>query len=312
MKLQAPQTYIHWAQPGLIDSERITRLGILGYLPWEVRQQIWREVLCSAYWSADGVLSYLGPGCPFGLQNYDGSPYIANSFYLKSISNLYETSSDVDAEFKSMFLSTNQFQFACARNLAYFLDCLSSTQRCQIFHFNICLFTCPVHIHGSCIREWISVFERIPSELRSVRFRIGKMAQKDRGYSLWLFDDLNKRVRRNAPKAMVSIISRRRSQHRTRETAAFEALVDDVETCSEESIAWLMQEEPPESLHGPTTNLQRSTDITTQQSVKEDLHGWLDGGLDVDLHDELSEKVSRIEYWGGLSRYGSRHFTQAC
>lgn len=165
-------------------------LGTLGYLPWEIRQQIFAFLIAGSYTYRD---SYKGPqhdyrvsrtvfpsiiDPPQGFWKYDGyttakenrsdfphsmnerfpEPFDLYSYYLKVHQNYHKhrlavrlASLDLKIEFEHAFLANQTFFFDCAVALARFLNRLSDQQQAQLRSLHLDLYSC-----GSdcCIRRW--------------------------------------------------------------------------------------------------------------------------------------------------------------
>lgn len=182
---------------GFLTHEGSTRLGTLGYLPWEIRQQIFAFLVASSYTYRDSYkwpehdyrVSRTGPSFiidpPQGFWKYDGyttakenrsdfphsmnerfpEPFDLYSYYLKVHQNYHKhrlavrlASPDLKNEFEHAFLANQTFFFDCAVALARFLNRLSDQRQAQLRSLHLDLYGC-----GSdcCIRRWTKVRKEI-------------------------------------------------------------------------------------------------------------------------------------------------------
>lgn len=184
------------------DQEMGTRLGTLRFLPYEVREQIFKIVLDDYFdefsqrrkrydftWlgrrrSKYGALSKLklrlnieGVHCCcahdkkpevrdiFDLASYDSNPQGLGRAPL----NLLFASPSIRPEFARIFLSSCTFEFNCSVTLERFLDWLSPTQQKQLSRLRLLTLQ-----YGDWYPKphdrWMTVCQRLPSRLKSVIF----------------------------------------------------------------------------------------------------------------------------------------------
>lgn len=133
-----------------LDAKLGTRLGTLVYLPFEIRQQIFKHVFDNYYPGEDGryaqvpeTFDYLGRTkenlCDQLLEDHPtGGIFELDSYRLISeiafVVSLRLASPTLKDEFEHFFLHNNVFKFLCPRRLSEFLSQLSSLHRAQRRH----------------------------------------------------------------------------------------------------------------------------------------------------------------------------------
>ncbi|CAF9907881.1 MAG: hypothetical protein ALECFALPRED_004029 [Alectoria fallacina] len=171
------------------DEEANTRLGTLGYLPYEIRQQILKFVLADYYdkynrrgrqlriastYSFSGNLTMCKQNeeCEttgvFDLSSYSRSGTKMDRAPL----SLRSVSPSIKLECGCILLTSITFVSTCPASLARFLDQLSPLQQGQLRSLRIHLFGCSI-----CSRDrvklcniWVAVCQRLPTGLTSVEF----------------------------------------------------------------------------------------------------------------------------------------------
>lgn len=173
-----------------LDARLGTRLGTLVYLPFEIRQQIFKHVFDNYYPGEDGryarvpeTFDYLGrtkqnlydqliedhpTGGIFELDSYK---IISETAFVVS---LRLASSTLKDEFEHFFLRNNVFTFLCPRRLSDFLSQLSSLHRAQLIRIAIGIWSkC-----GCCTPQesdygWKLICSLLPESLRLIIIKLG-------------------------------------------------------------------------------------------------------------------------------------------
>lgn len=226
MALTVLKTSAWYSNARQLDLQRRTRLGTLGYLPWEVRQQIWELLIERA--TSWPYVARLNAG---NLCGYFGSrPVVYNGstdhVYLNQKSSkvieiecynygtdslLYQfrkVSLTVEYDFDALLFSTRILHFNCPHLLSKFIAQLSPFQRRHFFHLSINLFTpcrcCePVFCCEPGFYEnirvsdlWLKTFAFLPPGLRNIFVDIGdKNNREPSEQSLFRWDDLKGKYR---------------------------------------------------------------------------------------------------------------------
>lgn len=185
------------------DKEAGTSLGTLRYLPYEIRQHIFKIVLeCyfdeyNRQYELENILRF-GKGYRFvgiltkGKLDFEGrfcrcgqneGPKFCSVFDLGSYKPIFQdtgnaplslrlASSSMKPEFERVFLACINFKFACPASLERFLDQLSSYQQRQLMALTIHPFrdcNCCPDPRKLC-EHWSVVCQRLPTQLRAVDF----------------------------------------------------------------------------------------------------------------------------------------------
>ena len=187
------------------DKEAGTRLGTLRYLPYEIREQIFKIALedyfDDIFWRRKRCgTNQLPNSCylpEFQLRSNfdlfvccckrDRMPEIRHIFDLASYYcfprsigraplNLRFTSPSIEPEFERIFLTCSTFEFECAVTVERFLDLLSPFQQSQLKCLRLVPFedrSC-YYVPRDCNYErrdhWMTVCQRLPLGLKSVEF----------------------------------------------------------------------------------------------------------------------------------------------
>lgn len=201
------RTGLRWCwfdKAGKDDREANTRLGTLRFLPYEIRQQIFKHVLEDYFdeynqqkWQ-DGNkdVQFLQPGT-WNLTkwqlNYEGmycccrrgeehkawdvvtwASYSHMPQYMKRAPlNLRFASESLKQEFVRIFLTSNIFEFTCPASLERFMDVLSPLQRRKLKCIKLRLFgywMCIRRDEVQLFRHWMAVCQRLPPGIISVHF----------------------------------------------------------------------------------------------------------------------------------------------
>lgn len=197
-----------------LDDERGERLGTLGYLPWEIRQEILKALLLLDY---DGFPcgETILAACPEDKLNY---PFLfANNRTHSGGMRLASPSTRV--EYEHCYLTEKTFIFEEPRHLEAFLDKMPIFQQSLLRSFIIELYP-PQQCHGD-VNDWVAVFARLPPNLVSIHFGVRSWAGcamnlggewfvcDDSWYEVQpaidLLDLLGKRARRFAARAKIGL-----------------------------------------------------------------------------------------------------------
>ncbi|KAL9638336.1 MAG: hypothetical protein Q9164_001612 [Protoblastenia rupestris] len=261
------------------DIARYAALGTLGYLPLELRQQIYGYMcdseLLPVYPAAtnERFLRYmdcrfchhdeLGTGA-FKLFSYTPVPI---DLCDEDTRALCGSSSAIAREYRLMFLSTHEFSFSCPLLLKDFLQQIEGYER-GLRRVSLFIYGCERCTHngaqslGEYFRTWKEVVTQLPPWLQSVSFEIGERPEspnpenspspKDkRKLECQNLDVLNKAVKRACPQASTSLtfdpswemngLYTRIRPRVLSPTArrAFEGILQDLEQPSEEFTTWM-------------------------------------------------------------------------
>ena len=216
MKLSYPHERGFWFRRGhALDVERGTTLGTLGFLPVEIRQQIW-------YYAIDHLeIEIKSPIRPLSQRTVDLSdgsfwspnakPY-PNAKWMKrsTLWNVRHASADIAFEFDYVLFLT--YTMICKRppQLKMFLD------RLQVLERRYLGMKMPVRLEVGLLTEtdwlvrykgenaWTRAFQWLPSGLTSIVFVLND-GDRDTTHELWLLRCLNQRITSKAPETVTSI-----------------------------------------------------------------------------------------------------------
>lgn len=240
------------------DREAGTRLGTLRFLPYEVREQIFKIALEDYFEEfgrrrqrynftctgrrlhSYGDLSKSELQLKIGVDScccmHDKRPEARDIFDLASYYcnpqgigraplNLLFASPSIRPEFASIFLTSGTFEFDCPVTLERFLDRLSPIQRKQLSCLRLVALEYP-DWHLKSRGHWMTVWQRLPSGLKSVEFvmpielkYIPGIWRGDRDWEILdeaeeigraaeILEELCKKVSRAAPRVMISLTGR--------------------------------------------------------------------------------------------------------
>ena len=181
-----------------MDDSRGTRLGTPGYLPPEIRYEIWVAVIENdkvswdtsiesieyRFWRAARIeISVIGT-LEFMASHRDFSRldiFHLNSYYhLRtgegSAMRIRYASAQAKIELENTFIFTNAFGFHCPKHLKHFLDQLSADQESLLRSITIWLLGCwecsqlvdEVDSVNCACQAWVPVMERLPATLKSI------------------------------------------------------------------------------------------------------------------------------------------------
>ena len=191
-----------YAKARKLDLQRGTRLGTLGYLPWEVRRHIWALLIERGIsWPYvarlnNGNLFHFFASRPVPYNSFANPNSNKNSKVIEieyqnhndnrtRVSYLFRfrnVSLTVKYEFDAMLFSTRILHFNCPYSLRRFIAQLSPFQRRHFFHLSINLFTrcrcCPPYYFGHedlyiSANKWLIPLISLPLGLRNVFVDIG-------------------------------------------------------------------------------------------------------------------------------------------
>lgn len=204
-----------------MDDERGERLGTLGYLPWEVRQEIWRALFCADTFYDDihefrreMILETNLDGniCP-PIFPLDRSRHYGMRF----------ASPSTKAEFEHYYLTKTVFSSWDPTVLEGFLNRLSAYQKSLVRSLVLIIF--PSMISNSRasddVNDWVDICARLPRNLVSIQFGVvdwtlrcvetgGQFFMLDNGsprlhQTITLLEILGKRARRCANRANIGL-----------------------------------------------------------------------------------------------------------
>lgn len=206
------------------DIARRTQLGTLGYLPIEVRLQIWAQFVTPegpmAPWG-DFVTTIESVGPRF----FDNKEYRTHDIWDDIYSSpgrhliplkigggscpfvrrncayrMNEVSHDLAAEVQQTFFFRHTIAFEDPMSFTAFLQMIPPDPE-QSFAFYLKIYEEKMDAAGGFPAAWYDALERIPKNTRSVTFELGRWTASVEG-QLQCLDVLNKRVKRSAPGAI--------------------------------------------------------------------------------------------------------------
>ena len=223
------------------DKEANTRLGTLRFLPYEIREQIFKIVL-ENYFDEFNLerrrygtltkwqLNYEGWVCHCKVAGYKTWDVFNLISYCCVTESQYKTRAPLNLRFASeslreesdhVFLASNTFEFTCPASLERFMNELSPLQqrhlrRIKLHIVGYMYWNCFPNI-SKVYKRWMAVCERLPPRLVSVQFilsyhwgisnGIWTGNNRDRGFGDVL-ELLSKRVSRACPRAKISMAGR--------------------------------------------------------------------------------------------------------
>lgn len=256
------QTQKRWAwfvRSRELDIERGTDLGTLGYLPWEIRQQIIKAVLDGFF---EGEHDRVGHTLCYEPSTALAPDLFNFSYYRMGMENcrmnwdaysgvpgLRHSSATLGFEYDSFFLSNTIFKFNRPTGLGKFLDQLSDYHQTKLRRILINIWVpcgCCSHRLGEDWEDpWKRACFQLPASLRRVSFQLDPSRPrnharscKDRGSSRRsteirattnLVEVLSKRIARSAPDAVIEMHESAKKNLLPEQLQLFEAAVHDIE-----------------------------------------------------------------------------------
>ena len=235
----AHQRGFWFRQDHRLDIERGTELGTLGFLPVEIRQQIWDYTIDHYQIGYTSTVHRLGQRTVDLSDNafwsHDATPYAypkARWMKKSTLWNIRHVSADVAFEFDRVLFST--YAAMCKRppQLKMFLD------RVQGLEDRYPGLRMPIRLEVSLLVEtdwlvrykgenaWSRSFQWLPTSLASVIFVL-KDGDRDTTHEMWLLQCLNQRIACRAPEAVTAIrwLPQRFDCMAEEDRAAFESCV---------------------------------------------------------------------------------------
>ena len=255
------------------DEEANTRLGSLRYLPYEIRQQIFKFVLADYYeqYNRRGRRLHIAStySCAGNLFTCEQENECETSgvFELRSYSRsgtkmeraplgLRSVSPSIRLECEYILLTSNNFVSTCPASIRRFLDQLSPLQQGQLRSLRIHLFGC-----SNCCRDrvelcnlWVAFCQRLPTGLTSVEFgwtdlggrrwrprmedgSFRRLSEAEKfGLAAGMFGVLSKQVWRASSRAKLSMTGRERLYKG--ECDVLDAALEELEPWSKEWHEW--------------------------------------------------------------------------
>ena len=202
---QTKKQWAWFAKAKKLDDERGTELGTLGYLPREVRAEIFRYLIldsvgnpfvneynivpgfditrCWSWPATYGTFDLWGkPGKVICSHDEDSDDWFRTlPFHERSYRRIPFRNATIDTRFEvdDIIFSALTFEYTCPSILRRFLADLSTTQRSQLRSINLHIFDCDHCLHKGMSREasgWRRVCDQLPSNLISVNFLLGRWA----------------------------------------------------------------------------------------------------------------------------------------
>ncbi len=261
------------------DKEANTRLGTLRFLPYEMRQQIFKIVLEDYFdeynlqggepgipWLCAGdltkwQLNYEGwyCRCRRSAEHETGDVFTLTSYChiaqhkKRAPLNLRFASEPLKQEFDHVFLASNTFEFTCPASLEKFMDMLSPLQQRQLKRIRLHMFG---YMYWPCnwdlsklFKHWMAVCERLPPGLVSVQFilsyhwgswrRYLTGNRRDRGFAD-VFGQLSKKVSRACPRAKISLTGRENIREEHCDVLdTLDTMLQELEPWSKEWHEWM-------------------------------------------------------------------------
>ncbi len=257
------------------DKEANTRLGTLRFLPYEIRQQIFKIVLEDYFdkYNQQGGEPGIPRLCAGDLTkwqlNYEGSycrcrhaeHETGDVFTLTSYChiaqhkkraplNLRFASESLEQEFDHVFLASNTFEFTCPASPERFMDMLSPLQQRQLKRIRLHMFGYRFRPYYSDIsklfKHWMAVCEHLPPRLISVQFVLsydwGSSGgywtgnRRDRGFADVL-GLLSKKESRACPRAKISLTEREEVYEE--DCDVLDTVLQELEPWSKEWHEWM-------------------------------------------------------------------------
>ena len=213
----------YW-QAHRLDVERGTELGTLGYLPPEVLEQIWKDVVNYDAFNENGLdMESFHLFTPISMQTLRDQVFDAHGRHstLMAACKLQKALGNSSFELDHFF---NRIERACFSNYTFvfyhptelktFLDIVCAAEAKQPFRFQVWSFNDTrrsidrLRQHEKRRqnqRDWIDAFTWFPPNTLSVEFGLAKVQCLER--DIWLLEVLSKRFARNAPEAAISVWS---------------------------------------------------------------------------------------------------------
>lgn len=256
------------------DKQANTRLGTLRFLPYEIRQQIFKIVLedyvdeynlqrkwyGDTWLRAEGLtkwqLSYEGWYCRCGNAEHDVFTLASYShitqYDKRAPLNLRFASESLEQEFDRVFLASNTFEFNSPASLERFMGMLSPLQQRQLKCIKLHTFGDGYWVYSSDMQKlfkaWMAVCERLPPGLISVQFILSHQRwwrvslrgywagnRRDRGF-VDGFGLLSKKVSRACPRAQISLTGREEMCKEVNDV--LDAMLQELEPWSKEWLEW--------------------------------------------------------------------------
>ena len=259
------QTQKRWAwfmESRELDTERGTELGTLGYLPWEVRQQILKIVYDRHFYGKSyhgpRTLCYEIPPWAIAAPNIFDFSYSYNvttracwvSHTTRTNFGLRRSSATLGFEYEGLFLSNTIFKFKSPTALEKFLGQLSDFHQTKLRRIIIDIWVLCGCRSPRLRRDWRDGWKtacfQLPASLRQVSFELDY--SRPRGHNARscfrhgnsrqtneikavanLVEILSKMVVRSAPEAVIEMHERARKELLPEELELFDAAVNDVE-----------------------------------------------------------------------------------
>lgn len=229
-----------------IDDERGERLGTLGYLPWEIRQEIIGYLFDVSFYPIKKARDWKFTG--YTSEAYRRSTFNFHSMGLASPSTKSET--------EHYYLTKTKFHFSSPEHLRIFLDDLSIYQQSLLRSFSVDWWV--YWDQDFCMSSWIAAFADLPPNLVSMEFcPIGNAtvvreikghwftycARFDRAQRLAEYvNAMAKCARRHAPRAMFSLYIRGRRSNVEPAAEEWIRVFDDLEPWSKNWLEWWEEE----------------------------------------------------------------------
>lgn len=241
-QLAVDQTRKRWAwfsESRELDARMGTELGTLGYLPWEIRRQILKEILDYVFWYQRDPRTYRGQ---------EAWPYDARHLRLSSPT--------LGLEFDELFLSNTIFKFEWPPDLGKFLGQMSSFHLTRLRRIIISIWV-PCGCRCPCLLidwsdGWKTMCLQLPASLQQVSFDLDcgrpwhhaescrrhgeqvklkeiKAAANQIKAAANLIEILSKRIVRSAPGAVVEMHESAKKRLLPGHLELFIAAVNDIE-----------------------------------------------------------------------------------
>ena len=248
-----------------LDIERGTELGTLGFLPWEIRQQILKLVLDGWFFGhferAPRTLFY-GTGPTRDIFNnyfYDIIlPDYISGYTSQALVNLRLSSATLGFECEGIFLFNTIFKFQCPTDLEDFLDQIPNLHQTKVRRIIISIWVpcgcrsrwAPCDCRSRCLcKDWRDGCKtaclQLPMSLRQVSFELGYKRSwghapscRERGISRRsnqikavanFVEILGKTIVRSAPDAVIELHEHAKKWLLPEEIELFDAAVNDIE-----------------------------------------------------------------------------------
>ena len=258
------------------NKEVNTRLGTLRFLPYEIRQQIFKIVLEDYFdeynlqggepswpWRYAGDLTkwqlrYEGWCCCLKYPKDEMWDVFTLTSYChieqhkkRAPLNLRFASESLEQEFDQIFLASNTFEFTCPSSLERFMNVLSPLQQRQLKRIKLHMFG--GHAYCICVpnnselfKHWADICERLPPGLISVQFVLSYPDGRwrdywtdnrlDRGFAD-IFGLMSKKWSRACPRAKISLIGS--GKICKDDDDALNAMLKELEPWSKEYDEWM-------------------------------------------------------------------------